>query len=58
MQDFCDGVHYASHPLFKKDSHALQIVAYYDELKICNPLGSQVKKNKLGIVFYTLGNNN
>ena len=34
----------------------MQIVAYFDELEVCNPLGAHVKKHKLGIVFYTLGN--
>ena len=56
IEDFCDGSVYSSHPLFSNDSSALQIVAYYDELEICNPLGSHVKQHKLGIVFYTLGN--
>ena len=54
--DFCDGSVYRSHPLFSQDSSALQIVAYYDELETCNPLGSHVKRHKLGIVFYTLAN--
>uniref|UniRef100_A0A1X7UE82 Uncharacterized protein n=1 Tax=Amphimedon queenslandica TaxID=400682 RepID=A0A1X7UE82_AMPQE len=29
---------------------------YYDELEICNPLGSSAKKHKLGIVFFTIAN--
>lgn len=56
IQDFCDGTIFANHPIFSSDEHALQIIAYYDELEICNPLGSHIKKRKLGIVFYTLGN--
>ena len=37
----CDGSVFANHPLFSQDSWStLQIVAYYDELEICNPLGS------------------
>ena len=47
---------YASHPLFSQDPCALQLVVYYDELEICNPLGSHIKRHKLGIVFYTLAN--
>ena len=54
VEDFCDGTAYASHPLFSPDSSALQIVAYYDELEIYNPLGSHVKQHKSGIVFYTI----
>lgn len=56
IEDFCDGSVFKKHPLFMQDPHALQIVAYYDELELCNPLGSHVKKHKLGIVFYTLAN--
>ena len=56
IEDFCDGTVFANHPLFSIDPCALQIIAYYDEVEICNPLGSHVKKYKLGIVFYTLGN--
>lgn len=56
LEDFCDGSIYNSHLLFSQDSTPLQIVAYYDELEICNPLGSHIKKHKLGIVFYTLAN--
>ena len=56
IEDFCDGSIYNSHLLFSQDSTALQIVAYYDELEICNPLGSHIKKHKWGIVFYTLAN--
>ena len=56
MEDFCDGSLFQKHALFSKDPHALQIIAYYDEVKMCNPLGSHIKKHKLGIVFFTLGN--
>ena len=34
----------------------MQILGNYDELEICNPLGSHVKRHKVGIVFYTVGN--
>ena len=34
----------------------MQLIAYYDEVDICNPLGSHIKKHKLGIVLYTLRN--
>jgi len=47
---------FKNHPLFSQDPCALQIVAHYDELEVCNPLGSHVKSNKVGVVSYTLGN--
>ena len=56
FQDFCDGSLYKSHPLFSCDPHALQIIGYYDELEVVNPLGSYVKKHKLGCLFFFLGN--
>lgn len=35
---------------------ALQIIGYYDELEVCNALGSNYKQYKLGLVLFTLGN--
>ena len=46
--DYCDGEAFKSHPLFSKDPHALQILLYYDDLEITNPLGSHTKVHKLG----------
>ena len=56
VEDFCDGALFTHHPLFSQDPNALQFVADYYKVLICNPLGAHVKKHKLGIVFYTLGN--
>ena len=48
MGDYCDGEQFKAHPLFTKDPCALQIQLYYDNFEICNPLGANVKKHKLG----------
>lgn len=56
IEDFCDATRFSCHPLFSQDPNALQIVAHYDELEVCNPLGSHVKSHKVGIVSYTLAN--
>ena len=56
LQDFCDGSFLKSHPLFSSDPCALQIVGYYDDIEVVNPLGSYVKKHKLGCIFFFLGN--
>lgn len=56
IEDFCDGAIFQSHPLFSTDPKSLQIIAYYDELEVVNPLGSHTKKHKLGIIFFTLAN--
>ena len=56
LKDFCDGAAYRSHPLFSTDHSALQIIAYYDELEVVNPIGSYISKHKLGCMFFMLGN--
>lgn len=47
--DFCDSSSFSEHPLFGTDSTALQIFLYYDDVEVCNPLGSRAKKHKLGM---------
>jgi hypothetical protein len=42
--------------LFSQDPMALRIIGYYDEQEVCNPLGTHIKKHKVGVVFFTLGN--
>ena len=56
LGDFCDGSLFQAHPLFSLDVYALQIIAYYDDLEIVNPLGSFVKRHKLGCLFFFLAN--
>lgn len=56
LSDYSDGSVFRSHPLFSIDPKALQIIAYYDELELCNPLGTHIKQHKLGIVFFIIGN--
>ena len=56
LSDICDGAVFKTHPLFSSDKHAIQIIAYFDEIELCNPLGSSVKKHKLGCLFFTIGN--
>ena len=56
LEDFCDGELACNHPLFSNDPLALQVIAYFDELEVCNPLGTHTKKHKLGIILFPLGN--
>ena len=54
LRDFCDGSLFKEQEFFRQHPTALQIFHYCDDLEICNPLGSNVKKCKLGhseIVF-------
>ncbi len=48
MFDFCDGSLYKEHPLFSMHKDALQIVIYYDDVEVVNPLGSYRGVHKLG----------
>ena len=41
---------------FLSDPNALQIIGYFDELEITNPLGAYVKKHKVGVLSFFLGN--
>lgn len=56
LRDYCDGSFCKNHPLFSDEDTALQIVAYFDELEVTNPIGSYVNTHKLGCLFFTLGN--
>jgi len=48
IRDYCDGQHFANHPVFSEDPKALQIQLYYDEMDVCNPIGSKSSIHKLG----------
>ena len=54
MRDFCDGKKFSQHPLLKKDPSFLQIALYYDDLEVCNPIGSRRIIHKLGNTLYLI----
>ena len=56
LSDFCDGYLFKNHPVFSTDPTALQIILYYDELELTNPVGCFVKKHKIGCLMFSLGN--
>lgn len=56
LEDICDGELFQNHQLFSKNPLALQITMFYDELELCNPLGTHVKWHKLAVFLFTLGN--
>ena len=49
LGDYCDGSLFQKHPIFSVEPHALQIMLYFDDLEVCNPLGSSAKVHKLGM---------
>ena len=48
LLDFCDGRLYKEHPVFQHDKNALQLVIYFDEVEVANPLVSYHGIHKLG----------
>lgn len=54
LRDYCDGQQFCQHSLFSNDSSCLQLIIYYDELELCNPLGSRRKKHKIGLYIFSL----
>ena len=48
MHDICDGALFKENGLFQEHSNGLQIQFYYDDVEVCNPLGSKAKVHKLG----------
>ena len=50
MLDLCDGSYYRSHSLFNETHLALQICLYFDELEVCNLIGSKGSIHKIGTV--------
>ena len=56
LRDYCDGSEFAIHPLFELHKNGLQIQLYYDDVEMCNPLGSSRKKHKVGkyVIIYKI----
>jgi len=56
MSDVCDGYIWQESDLFKRNPSALQIFLNTDDIEIVNPIGTHVKKHKLTMFYYTVGN--
>ena len=50
LQDICDGTIFNDNPMLHDDERALQIIGYYDEFTLTNPLMSRAKQHKIGSV--------
>ena len=48
FSNYRDGRQYNQHPFFSPNPMSLQLILYYDELELYNPLGSRQKKHKIG----------
>ena len=52
MEDLCDGEGFREHPLFSASTISnLQVLFYYDDVEVCNPLQSSRLKHKLGVLL-------
>lgn len=45
-----------ANPVLKDHPDALRVILYYDDLEVCNPLGSASAKYKLGVFYVLLEN--
>lgn len=48
LADYCDGLKFKTHVLFGNGNPAIVLFLYYDEVELCNPLGSKRTKHKIG----------
>ena len=48
LRDLCGGELIATHPIFAGNKRALQVIAYYDDVELANPIGYKAKKHKVG----------
>eukprot|EP00732_Lithocolla_globosa_P000883 Lithocolla_globosa_v1_NODE_348_length_4377_cov_5.707610.p1 type:complete len:846 gc:universal NODE_348_length_4377_cov_5.707610:2769-232(-) len=54
IRDICDGTNFRSHPLFSQKKDAAQVMLYFDEFTVTNPVSNKV--HKMGM-FYTINAN-
>ena len=52
MKDYCDGDQFKSHSLFSVQANSLQLFLYYDDVEVCNSLGSSKTEHKIGKYMY------
>lgn len=50
LGDVCDGSLFKAHPLFGRDPLALQLLIYFDEVEVVNPIGAHRGVHKLGLL--------
>ena len=58
LTNFSDGCYFKQNALFSTNINALQLILYFDEFEVVNPLGSRRGIHKLGAFYFALGNLN
>ena len=48
--------YFNEHPYFQGNRSLIRLHFYFDELEVCNPLGSSKSKNKLACFYFFVGN--
>ncbi|KAK6188852.1 hypothetical protein SNE40_004945 [Patella caerulea] len=56
LVDFNHGNHFKQNELFSTCSHALQVILYFDEFEVVNPLGSKRGIHKIAAIYFNLAN--
>jgi len=56
MRDICDGDYVRFHQLFGRNAQAMQLLLNTDDLEVVNPIGTHIKKHKVTVFYYSLGN--
>ena len=52
LHGYNDAQQIQEHSLFSRRSNlSLQLILYYDEMELCNPLGSRRGKHKIGMNY-------
>ena len=54
--EFKDGLIYENNPLWTSSTKTIQIMLYCDEFVCANSLGNKVKKCKIYVLYFVLGN--
>lgn len=56
ISDFTDGEFFINHPVLSKFINSLFPFLYTDDIQVANALGSKTKKNKMCMIYWSLGN--
>ena len=57
LRDICDGLVYKNNNFFVENGlNKLQILLFYDDFTVTNPIGHSVKKYKIGAFYFLLAN--
>lgn len=56
LRGYQDGQQYSQLGIFKEYPHAIRLQLFYDDVEVCNPIGSKAGIHKLGMFYYSIQN--